>query len=111
MKIVNLLKILGVFLVMHTLTYADACFVIDNNYHYDRTLEQTYRNNRCSRGYHKLKKLLKKEAKDLCTHEYGSHGLRLFCMKKWTKYSCIKNRRSGHRTTVTVTGRFYAQCR
>ena len=90
-------------------TMADGRIVVDGNYDYDQTQERTYANNACWKGYSKLKKMLKNDARQYCATQ-GSTGMRLLVMKKWSKIRCRKNRERRRRTTVTVKGRFRALC-
>jgi uncharacterized protein with ParB-like and HNH nuclease domain len=83
--------------------------VVDGNYSFDKTTEKTYTYNRCSKGYKKLKKLLKSEAKTYCASQ-GNYGMKMLAMKKWDKISCTKIKRKHHKTKVTIKGRFRAMC-
>jgi len=75
------------------------------------TASATHENNRCSRGYSKLKKTLKEEAKNYCAREHGSHGMKMFKAKSWQKISCTKKKHRGEKTTVHVKGTYRAVCK
>jgi len=91
--------------------WGEGTYVVYENADYDKTVTKTYSNNRCARGYHKLKKYLKNDAKEFCAREFGTHGVKMFFSKKFTKIECIKIKRQGHKTKVKVTGKFKAMCK
>ncbi len=83
--------------------------VINNNYDFQQTATQTFTTRYCRKGYKKLKRILKLRAKSLCSSR-GTLCTSALTMKNWKKISCVKTRRPGHATRVTVTGRFKAMC-
>lgn len=82
--------------------------VSTSEWDFELTAEKTFKKNRCSRGYSKLKKILKNEAKDYCARQ-GSFGK--FKSKWWKKIDCVKHRDTGKKTTVTVKGSYRALCK
>ncbi len=83
--------------------------VTNNNYDFQETATETYTAKYCRKGYRKLKRMLKLRAKALCSTR-GTLCTSALVMKDWKKISCVKTRRPGHATRVTVTGRFKAMC-
>ena len=83
--------------------------VINNNYDFQQTETQTFTTRYCWKGYKKLKRILKLRAKSLCSTR-GTLCRRALVMKDWRKISCVKVRRHGNPTRVTVTATFKAMC-
>ncbi len=103
---------ISVTILLSSNVFGQGRVVTNNNYDFIKTEERTFKNNRCSRGYTKLKKILKDEAKSYCVREHnsGSALRRVLAVKNWKKIKCTKNKSRHSRTTVTVKGTYKALC-
>lgn len=78
---------------------------------YSETYTETYTVKTCSKGYRKLKKLMKSEARSHCRDTQNSPRIDPLSCKHFKKKHCTKRKRPGHSTTVTVTVKLAADCR
>ena len=105
MKSITLLSITVVFA-------SSVAFASGGGHHVSKTDTKHYTSKHtCSSGYKALKKELKDTLKRECITKYGSSGINILRHEKWTKIECVKKSKPGERATVTVTGKFSADCK